>query len=402
MKVLIFNTLYYPNRVGGAEISVQALAESLKDKGVTPIIVTTEPLDRNDNVNGVKVYYLNNRNLYWFGNHHNHHALKKIAWHLLDNNNFFFKKKLLEIIQIEEPDIIHTNNLSGFSMLPWILAKENNIPIIHTLRDYSLMCSKGTMYKNNENCKKMCSECSVLNFYKKGITNNQYVNSVVGISEFVLNHHKSNGYFKDVSSTRIFNGVNTIHPNQIQIKEKGEKMKFLYMGRIEKSKGIEKIIDKFQDHTSIELYIAGEIYDSEIKENLDNNKYSNNIKFVGFVNPSDILPKVDMVLIPSLWNEPFGRVIIEAYSYGKPVIATNLGGIPEIVLHGKTGYIYDPHNEDEFESIIEKISNDPSVVSELSTNIMDYLKQFSTDVITDQYIEEYRKLENVKKISSKN
>ena len=65
MKVMIFNTLYCPNQIGGAEKSVQLLAEGLLEKGLKPVIVTTGKENYVDYVNGIKVYYVKTINLYW-------------------------------------------------------------------------------------------------------------------------------------------------------------------------------------------------------------------------------------------------------------------------------------------------------------------------------------------------
>lgn len=82
MKILIFNTLYYPNIIGGAEKSVQLLAEMLVSRGHEPIIVSTFTDDKIDKVNGIKVYYLHHRNLYWSINSKDKKALQKVflAW----------------------------------------------------------------------------------------------------------------------------------------------------------------------------------------------------------------------------------------------------------------------------------------------------------------------------------
>jgi len=79
MKILLFNSLYYPNVIGGAELSTQLLAERLKLKGIEPVVVCTADKNRTDFVNGVKVYYLRMPNLYWLCRGRHQNFLKKYS-----------------------------------------------------------------------------------------------------------------------------------------------------------------------------------------------------------------------------------------------------------------------------------------------------------------------------------
>lgn len=92
----------------------------------------------------------------------------KPIWHALDIFNPFFKSVIINIIDKEKPDIIHTNNLAGFSVMPWVIAKNLGIPVVHTLRDYYLMCIKSTMYNHEKNCDNhQCVVCFIYTYYKK-------------------------------------------------------------------------------------------------------------------------------------------------------------------------------------------------------------------------------------------
>lgn len=92
MKVLIFNTLYYPNQLGGAEKSVQLLAEGLLKAGHNVTVVSTSNKDYVDYVNGVKVYYVKTTNLYWVYGAKEEKSYKKPLWHLIDSYNPFNTK----------------------------------------------------------------------------------------------------------------------------------------------------------------------------------------------------------------------------------------------------------------------------------------------------------------------
>jgi hypothetical protein len=85
MKILIFNTLYFPNVIGGAEKSLKSLAESLMnlDKNVVIVSTTSKEHDYTDYVDGVKVYYLNHKNIYWGFENKKHSKSSRLIWHCI-------------------------------------------------------------------------------------------------------------------------------------------------------------------------------------------------------------------------------------------------------------------------------------------------------------------------------
>ena len=355
MKILIFNTLYYPNQIGGAEKSVQLLAEGLLKAGEEPIIVCTAEKDYIDYVNGVKVYYVKMPNLYWTYNAKEENKLKKPIWHLIDSYNPF-NKKIVDILDIEKPDVVHTNNLAGFSVSVWKLAKDRGIKVLHTLRDYYLLCPKSTMFneKLNMSCKKQCLTCKIYSIPKKKMS--KYVDVVVGISRFILNKHLEYGYFKNAKKEVIYNSVEI--PKNFTKKEKlADEIIFGYVGSLSPSKGIEFLLKNFRkiNIPNIKLYVYGrgitKAYEIQLKEKYESDK----ILFKGFQKPEKIYTNIDILIVPSLWNEPFGRIVIEANSYGIPVLASNRGGIPELIENGKNGYIFNSDKEGSFEEKLQLI-----------------------------------------------
>jgi glycosyltransferase involved in cell wall biosynthesis len=117
----------------------------------------------------------------------------------------------------------------------------------------------------------------------------------------------------------------------------------LFLGRVEHEKGAHLAIEVAK-HTGRKLIIAGNIpdksktyFDEQIKPNL-----SEQIQFAGEVNDQQknkMLGESAALLMPILWNEPFGIVIVEAMACGTPVIALNTGAIPEIITHNRSGFV---------------------------------------------------------------
>jgi len=392
MKILIFNSLYSPNIVGGAEKSTQLLAEGLKTKGWQPVIVTTADHKETGEVNGIKVYYLKTPNLYWICDAKKQPAYKKPIWHIIDAYNPFIKKSLTQIIEKEKPAVIHTNNLTGISVAIWKIAQENKIPIVHTIRDHYLLCPKTTMYKNNKNCKHQCWDCKLLSMPKKKLSDKI---NVVGISKFILDKHLKFGYFNHANiKTYIYNPINNIKKIQLWQNQENNVFTFGYIGLLAPSKGIEYLLRHFiqMDLKKARLMIFGRGITPTYEKHLKDHYQKDNIIFMGFKRTEEIYPLLDVVVVPSLWEEPFGRIVPEAYVYGIPVIVSKRGGLPEIVDEGITGYIFNPDQENDFEEKLKLFLEDKELLNRLSKNCLEKAQEFRVDMVVEKYIDVYKQV----------
>lgn len=125
MNILMINTLYTPNAIGGAEVSVQLLAEELVRNGNKVRVVTLHESAKREEkeINGVEVVYLPLKNIYWpFGKTKN--KLSKLIWHIIDMYNPFMYHQVGKEVEIFQPQVVHTNNISGFSVSIWKAIKK--------------------------------------------------------------------------------------------------------------------------------------------------------------------------------------------------------------------------------------------------------------------------------------
>lgn len=143
----------------------------------------------------------------------------------------------------------------------------------------------------------------------------------------------------------------------------------LYAGRLVQIKGVHHILEAMPEiikaDPSIRLIIAGSSFGN--RSYFDHlQKLAESVKdhviFTSFISNDkihELFQISDLLLVPSAQNEAFGLVNLEAMSTGTPVIATKSGGIPEIIEHGKTGYLIDPSNirEDLTKHILDLLSN---------------------------------------------
>lgn len=383
MKILIFNHVYTPYQKGGAEVSTQLLAESLSALGNEVHVCTTAPEDKDENINSVIVHRFKEHNLYWSYENEKASAAQKMIWHTIELYNVFNKKSIEKILDMVKPDIVHTNVISGFSTIVWKLAKDRGIPVVHTMRDYYLMCIKATRFNGIDVCNRSCAICKYYSIPKRHFSQN--VDAVVGISKYILDLHLQNGYFKNVK----VNGVIYNAIKSVSISDNYSRRPVIgYLGRVHPSKGIELLIEAFlrvnSDKYTLEVGGTGDIsYIESLKQKYNCDK----VKFLGKVDAYKFLHSIELLVVPSLWHEPFGRVIVEANACGCPVFVSNRGGMPELV-NGNNGSTFNIADRDDLKN---KIDSYISGKSKFSLEGFD-MSIYSSEHIAKQYLDIYKSL----------
>ena len=174
------------------------------------------------------------------------------------------------------------------------------------------------------------------------------------------------------------------------------------MGRISPEKGIEVLINAFKD-SSFQLKIAGtgdEIYVEKLKESSIDNL---NIEFLGFTNGEQkvqLFRESSFLVIPSICYESFGIVALEAYSYGKPVIASNIGGLPFIVKDQETGLLFEAGNAEALKEAINMMIENEHFIKLGINGYHYYQENFTEKQNYPQLIEIYESAIAAKKLKN--
>ncbi len=121
---------------------------------------------------------------------------------------------------------------------------------------------------------------------------------------------------------------------------------------------------------------------------------SSSVKFTGFIDPASFFSKIDILVVPSLWHDPLPRTIFEAYAHGIPVIGSDKGGIPEIINHGETGFIYSAEDIKALQNILIYFIDNPSTAMSMQKNCLNSSMDFSSDAIAHRYLNLYSSLVN--------
>ena len=393
MRIAIVNSHYYPDEHGGAERSLRFLAEAAVSRGHTCTVFTTGEVRESTELNGVGIerFSLRKRPTATAA------ARAKLMWHLRDTYSSAGAVEMSNAIRDFAPDVAHTNNLSGISVALWGCLRRMGIPIAHTLRDYYLICPNTAQFRHGVSCGSRCGSCRVMGAPRIAAT--RHVNAVIGNSRFVLESHLRTGAFAEAHHDVIYNGYEA--PSPVVPRDAvpaGRPFTFGFIGRLAPTKGVELLMDAFARASLVAdrpmiLRIAG-AGDVEYVRALRDRVRDWPIELAGKMSPAAFYESVDVTVVPSLWHEPLARVIFESFAHGVPVLASCRGGSPEIVVPGRTGWLFDPSEEGALEralgTAVAELRAPSGAV--LSSECLTESRRFLPDRVVDSHLRAFERL----------
>ena len=302
-------------------------------------------------------------------------------------------KKLEIILNEHDIKIAHLHNIHHY-ITPAIIDQlsRKGIKIIWTLHDFKIICPAGSFLSND----KVCEKCITGSFYHCTLNKckkNSYLASSLASFEAYYYHKKKTydlvdyflcpsqflcdkfiqfGFEKakffvsnlcyDISIIDQF-----IETNKPTSDERKKEKFILYIGRLEKIKGVHTLINAVKG-TKINLKIAGDgTAGQELKDQLIAEGITN-VQFVGFKNKQEIFQLTMnslFVVCPSICYENLPFSITESFLFSKPVVGSKIGGIPELVIDGETGLLFEPGNSIQLKEKLLQLWNNEELVNDL-------------------------------------
>ena len=303
------------------------------------------------------------------------------------------------VLRIERPDILHIHNYGPLSPYVAKAAKRLGSKVIQTFHGYSFECPKGSLYRRTGTvCRNPLPICKIYGkIFRKKMSR---YDSIISICSYVKERLVRAGISPNLISV-IPNMNPRLHErtrNKTVIDRSRNKI-ILFVGRMVKAKGVHvliKALAKIKKACNKE-FIAIFIGDGEHKAYFETlARFLNiNADFLGKVSEEileEYYKEADLVVVPSLFPELFGLVILEAMSYGKPVIASRIGGIPELVLHEETGFLFEPNNVDALAKYIKILLTDDELAIDMGLRALKTSEKFSGTNHLKQLLNLYSKV----------
>ena len=398
MRILLVNKFHYLR--GGSEKYYFELAQLLKSKGHT---VGFFSMKHEENITtGDAEYFVEEIDL------NTGSKLKALDVIYSQENKRLMAKALEEF----KPDIVHINNFQRQLSASIIDAiKEKNIPIVMTVHDLNPICPASIMLYNGEVCddcitkgyaqciKKKCVKGSTLKS-TLGVMEKKYydfhkvfrkIDCIISPSEFIKNQ-LVNGKLKYNEIVTLHNFVNESERNEYVLGDYA-----FYLGRLSKEKGILNLIEAIGDIPDAKLLIAGDGPERErIEAYISEHKLDGRITLLGYQNQDSIhkyITNSRFVVIPSICNENCPYSVLEAMEIGKPIVASRIGGIPELIADGENGYLYKADDINELKEKLTLLLDDDEKVNSFAQKSREFYESYySPDSYYNELIKIYNKV----------
>ena len=292
-----------------------------------------------------------------------------------------------ERIEREQIDLVHLNNVWPLVSPSVITGAAQSyggrgVPVVMSMQDYKLTCPAGQHVRHGKLCEKCmggreywsavhgCRENRVWStaYAIRNVANRwrgifrDGVTLYLPCSEFVASHLTRGGY--DPARMHVLPDFNDLPEIDLDPAAKPNGAYAAYVGRISPEKGLDVLIEASR-RTGIPVKIAG---DSAKMPGLAKTAPPQ-VEFVGKLSRDrlpDFYKNARFTVVPSVWYECFGIVSAEAQGFGTPVIASRIGGLPEVVQHGVTGLTVEPGDPADLAAAMRKLWDEPQTVARMS------------------------------------
>lgn len=343
MKIIEINT--FDKIVGGAERYISALGPELIRMGHELVHIYTAKQDGpGELISGISTYYIPQLSLYGCGDLIRGRFSRAVRDGL---------HMLRDIIRREKPDVVHVHNVYYpifIRVLPRLL------PVVRTVHDYRFLCPN--LMKLQVRGNELCGANVGFECFRAGCLNYRKPVDYRLLMFILLERERSMGYNRYIVKSRYMRDVlihNGFQGDRISVLPLCTEMvgykegplpknRILFAGRFAPEKGLDILCRVLQSlpRDFRARFVGAGIIENDIRRLVDTLRLNARVDFVGWLSPPELSRaylESTVVVIPSMWAEPFGLVGLEAMAHGRPVVAFNVGGIPDWLEHGKTGFL---------------------------------------------------------------
>lgn len=386
MKVLILTNLYAPyTRGGGAERVAELQTRLFSDAGHDVTVLSTRPDDHLPETvvsDRVRVVRFRPRNLYHLMHADRHIFPKRLLWHVKDTTDDYPKVVAGAAIDQMHPDVVLTHNMKGFGLSAFRAIAESGTPHIHCLHDIQLVVPSGLKMYGREHSPMASGvfQKAYVRMVKRQVGS---PTRVISPTRFLLEEHEQARLFPE--------SVRAVMPNPSPWDVlptarvlPSDRPFFVYAGQLEPHKGLHELMDALSVDIDADFAIIGAgSMERRIKVFVSSFPRT---KFRGYLSPTKVrecVMEATAVLMPSRCYENAPNIILEALSVGTPVIASRIGGIPELVGE-EDGILVPPGDARALRAAIDEMVGNRRAWIARREGIAERAKRFSVDVYKER------------------
>jgi glycosyltransferase involved in cell wall biosynthesis len=225
----------------------------------------------------------------------------------------------------------------------------------------------------------------------------EHADAVVCLSEMWKKYYSSTFRLKHLAIINNVIDKPAIHGDHIQ----NGSLRMLFLGHVTEKKGVFDLLqvlahdrEQFRHRVKVTIGGIGEV--ERLEKTISEHQFNGDVDFAGWVNggkKAELLNSCDVYVLPSYF-EGLPISILEAMSYGKPVISTNVGGIPEIVKPGYNGWLFQPGDHEALRNIIREAMNNKELLKQYGNNSLSISKKYTPESVFQSLNELYQHVLN--------
>ena len=381
LRIAIVNTFMPSDAPGGAEEVVRQLSHALEGLGHMVEIFclgNEEVMEDSPKIDKTKIC-----NVYMPGKRKPFPA--RLLWHFIDQFAPWTARRLAKKICKFSPDIVHFHNTAGLGRRVFNEIRTRvDVPQILTLHDGFLFCVRGTMLHGNRVCDGQSLPCRLkrrLNQRALGrvdlfVSPSEYLQRQAVAAGLAFPYVLRNG----LAPSKVLDRVGRTAKSPI----------FLYAGQLTEHKGLRVLIDAVQQmRQEAEIRILGS---GPLLEEL---RKIPRLRCLGYVSVSEKaaqFAEADALIVPSVWPENQPLVVIEALQGGLAVVATRVGGLPEMVREDENGLLVEPRDAVQLAAALDSMASDPVLLKRLQAGAYASSLLFNRERMGKDYQEIYYKM----------
>jgi len=377
MKICLIHSLYTPYTRGGAEVVVEIIVRELLQLNHEVVLITLGRKEGIQREGKLTIYRIKPFNIFSFLDINQRPIWLRFFWHPLDVFNLSSYFKVKKVLAKEKPQVVMTHNLKGLGYLIPQAIRKAGIRHWHTIHDVQLSRPSGLIIYGQE------KPFLILDKIYEKMIRWLFANPdvIISPSEWLMKYYKTRGFFYE--SKKI------IMPNPVvfrkiektaEVPRAQDKVNLIFVGQMEKFKGIIFLVQVLKKITAQnwQLTIVGDGGAAEaVKEMIKNDR---RFKFIGRVEQPELanyFRQADLTIVPSLAYENSPKVIDESLVANVPVIASDIGGVSEIVKDDYNGFTFAAGNEKSLIEVLGHFLNHPENIEKLKKNCFVSVKDSS-------------------------
>lgn len=344
MRILFVNNLYGAWSRGGAERVIEREVSALIAHGHEVSVVSSAPEGGNvSTANGIVVREAKAWNLCAYAELGLHGRAYRFAWHVIDMVGPGAVREILRIAKATSVDAVHTHNLMGIGFMLSRAVRAAGIRHVHTVHDVQLLHPSGLLPSSYQGPRSIAERASIA--LMRFVMGSPDV--VIYPSEALKRLHDRHGFFP-ASDARVVRNPAPVHEDHARTRP--EPLIFAFVGQLEPHKGVMTLLAAWQQWRDRKDAILAVIGSGSLEDEVRSHaSKTEGVRVAGRLDPSDvrkILSQAAYAVVPSSVIENAPAVIPEAFAEGTPVIASATGGISELVIEGRTGFLCEPGSEE--------------------------------------------------------